>query len=81
MSLSYEAHSNSLLVGCCSSSSLGSRLVGFMFGTMNLLLGYSFLLVFENLLIFALGLIIINVVEIIIEHLMQTVFFTRLALC
>lgn len=50
-----------------------------MFGKKNLLSNYSFLLVFENLLISGLGLIIINFM-IIIEHLMHTAFFIHFGL-
>jgi len=50
----------------------------FMSENFNLLSNYFFLLIFENLLIFGLGLIII--VEIIIEHLRQIVFFSQLSL-
>lgn len=81
MSLFFAIHLGFLFADYCLYSFLGllTCFKGFMFGKKNLLSNYSFLLVFENLLISELGLIIINFM-IIIEHLMHTAFFIHFGL-
>jgi len=81
LTLFSAAHLSSLFANYCLNSFLGSLpcFKDFMFGKMNLLSNYSFLLVFKNLLISELGLIIINF-KIIIKHLMRIIFFSHFGL-